>query len=287
MGTTPNGFMEPMIYCGFILLTAMGLLYLIPPIIKHIFKKTPPGIISLTYTLLTAITLILSIFLISEEPFVQLLTEITQLIFIEGKVEIQLKIMIIAFFLSFYFLLANLMRSYFNLHRIEEPESYDVFANFLSTLQRKKRWIEFLLRVPIFLIIIYVEVKVVSLNFVIESNTPLMSRVAEFHNTFQSIWQLAILFYGILIVWDIFLLNEMDQNEDTSRRVIKLQALPVHLCGMLVAIALTLSNYISDLANVFAPIALFLSLIGIVLLLISMFEDCKLIKKAFQPTTIS
>ncbi len=284
MNTFTNSFVNTLTNIGFIILIIMGLLYLIPPIIKHIFKHSPPGIITLTYTLLTAFALILSIFLIKEKSFLSVLNGISTLIFIEGKVETQMKIMIVAFFISFFFLLSNLLRSYFNLHRIEEVEEDDGFACFLKTLKRKKRWVEFVLRAPIFIIIIFVELKVVSLNYVIESNTPLMASISNFRDTFKEIWEFAIFYYLILLIWDLFLLHEMGQSEESVRHVIKWNALPVHICGAIVAVSLTFASCFTDYANVFTPIALLISIIGITFIFVSLRDDWKLIWKSFRPS---
>ena len=76
----------------------------------------------------------------------------------------------------------------------------------------------------------------------------------------------------------------MGQSEESVRHVIKWNALPVHICGTIVAASLTFASCFTDYANVFTPIALFISIIGIIFIFVSLRDDWKLIWKSVQPS---
>jgi len=261
----------------------MAIAYLIPPSRHHLIHRTPPGIISLTYTGLTAVSLAFGTSFIISDNFLKFANDVSMANFNAGKAEIQGNILVIAIFVSSCFILGNLLRSYFNLHRIEEsPVQDDHFTIFISSLNGNSRWIEFSFRTVIFITILFIEYKIASLNNIINPNYLTTLTPNGFLTTFNLIWKYAFVLYCALLLWDFYLFLCLKNGGKEACKVTIRQAFPVHLCGLIVASCIILSSYVADISPQLTGFALIVSIIGIVLLFISLYNDRRLIIDTFR-----
>jgi len=268
---------------GPLCLMLMAFFYIVPPLLHHVILRTPPGIISMTYAILTAWTIILGVNLIRSKPFLASIHESANLMFIEGRVKTQESIVVIAIFFSLCFILGNLLRSYFNLHRIEEQSNQDdSFSVLISNLKGSDRWIEFSFRIIIFFMILCIEFKIASINSSLGKNESIYGNTRNFLSEYNQLWNFALAFYIALLLWDYYLLRYMHKTLQNENKATIHRALPAHLCGILVAGSLSLCATLSDYSNTLIHFALFLSIIGVGSLAKSLIGDFSVIKATFR-----
>ena len=269
---------------GIIFLSFMGIIYLSPPIKHHVVQRTPPGIIALTYTILTLWSIIIGIKLITSESFIQIVRELVNILFLEGKRGPQENIMVLSIFFSLYFILGNLIRSYFNLHRIEEPTHQgDHFTSYISNLRGRNRWFEFILRTVIFILILSIEYLVVKMSPHADTKGQIYHYANDFQGAYYMLWNVAVLLYLSLLVWDVLLLLLRDSNVDGQVNTVLLwQALPVHVCGILTALCLSIAQNCSSCCVLLINFAFLISVIGLVWLFSSLRKDINYFRQVFR-----
>ena len=268
-------------------LGVMATAYALPSITHHLLQRKPPGIISLTYTFMTACSIIFGSQFISSDTFLIIVNEASSAIFKGRVADAQSDVLIITIFLSICFILGNLLRSYFNLHRIEDSTVIeDNFNAFISGLEGISRWVEFSFRSLIFFSILMIEYEIVLLKYTNNQKVKIDLRAKDFLITYNLIWFCALIFYFFLLIWDSYLLwclrnDSSDRKKENKATIIS--ALPVHCFGFLVALCITLPtcNYFAYYSSQCYDGALILSISGIVFLFISFRKDIKLIKAAF------
>ncbi len=259
---------------GLVFLSAMVIFYGIQPVKHHVFRRTPPGIIGLTYAILTAYSIVLGVILITSKEFLKTMQDSASSMFLEGKAEIEVVIMVISVSLSLYFILGSLLRSYFNLHRIEEPQDpQDGFTEFISNLSGYQRTVEFVLRAFVFFAIVWIEFQVVALKLTIDTSQTAFQRAGEFLSAFNHLWNISAGLYFVLLLWDLFLLLCTDNATRSVKKVLLFHAFPVHGFGFSVAVCISLSSLFSSVSNMLLHFAIILSLFGIVFLLFSILFD--------------
>lgn len=221
---------------GTVFLVPIGFAYLLPPFAHHIMRRKPPGILNLTYAVITVTAIILGINLINSQAIHQSFNEYAVRVFLQGQVIPRTAFLLLATFVSLTFVLGNVIRSYFNLHRIEDADPADHFATFIANLNGWRKTVELLLRIVMAVAILFVEYQLVEMRRGIEAPIPL-TRADLVLGAFHTMWHGTIVLYLSLLVWDSFLLHLVkDSGQDnTVRRVLTRQALPVHICGFAIA----------------------------------------------------
>src|SRR5690349_6196110 len=101
-------------YVGAVFLGGVALAYFFPPAVTHVTKRSPPGIVGLGYAVLTAYALVSGVMLITSDPLLQTLRDYLATVFQPQEVHERFPIVLFATFASLAFVLANLVRTYFN-----------------------------------------------------------------------------------------------------------------------------------------------------------------------------
>jgi hypothetical protein len=181
-------------------------------------------------------------------------------------------LLLIATFASLFFILGNLVRSYFNLHRIDDAAADDTFATFIGSLVGTSRAFELLLRILMVVTILAIEAMLLEIRAGVATSVP-APRATLVVDIFHRIWHAAFLFYVWLLVWDTFLLLRLPAGptHKSVKAVLLRQALPVHLCGLGITTLMAASSYgpLINLTDLLAILASFVAAVGVVLLLLS------------------
>lgn len=275
---------------GSLFLLFVGVAYWLPPIVDDLVKRQPPRILTWAYSILTVWSLVQGILIINSKPLINILHAYTQSIFLQGLAEQHFIPLLISVFLSLTFLLANLVRSYFNLHRIEEAAQSDSFSSFIKGLKRWPRAFECSLRFVMFISILMIDSKLLALDEILSLPTSISENANDFSIILTSMWRSAIVFYVALLIWDWYLwwnlvrentqLGELERDE--IKIIIKKQALTVHICGIAIALLLTFSDFIRGFTNELLVLAFAASIVGVFFLSVSMKEDIRFLKNTLS-----
>ncbi len=283
---TEDLFPSALVVFGLLFLGITVFCYWSPPVINDLVKRRPPGIVSWAYAVLTVVTLVLGIRVITSKPLLQLLHDAAHSIFKEDEANQRFFILLIASFVSLSFLLANLVRSYFNLHRIEDPEP-DTFAIFIRSLPRRSRLVECLLRAGMISAVFLMDREVLRQRRMLDAASWGGIRVSDFVSSFDLLWRFALCFYILLLLWDIFLLTRLKLptngvDKKAVRAVLLWQALPVHACGVIISFLMTLMLRNPRKADLLAMPEMMIACVGSLLLLVSMVKDFHFVTDAWS-----
>ncbi len=245
----------------------------------------PPGVIGLVYTALTLFGLLAGMWLLSVTPLQQLLERYLQQVFLDGARAARIQFTTLAAFISFSFVIGNLARSYFNLHRIESPPpGDDTLACYIGALPRASASFEVGLRFAMVTAMVGLERLLHSMNIAGQASSGALaaSEVDLFAHTLAVFWHVGLLFYIVLLLWDCLLLsnrhNPSAAKVDETVRILWRQALPVHVCGLIVCLfncVPTWTPSTSRAADICLSFASSAALVGIAVLMAPAFTSLR------------
>lgn len=281
-------------HAGTGVLILLAILYFIPAL-RHAFRQSPPGVFSFAYAIITTYGLILGIRLISSTSLHQSLNAYLATIFMQGKTPPRIYMIGSATFFSLLFVLANLVRSYFNLHMIEDAGAQDSdtgnIRDYIKSLSGFFRYLEYFLRILMFVFIIVIEHQILALCGNLDPNTdqPVFTKNQNFMLEFNAMWYYVGSFYASLFIWDGFLLV-FPKRFYLQHGVIKpilMRSIFLHSSGIVTAILMSLTisppKRIASAAvpDWFALLALLATIVGVVFFCLSLARDWPSIRHGF------
>jgi len=262
-----------------------GIAYMLPSFAFHFIHRSPPGVLSLLQGVLTVLAIGLGIQLLGAHNLHLSLQESIRGLFLVGEETNKLTAFFVATGVATLFMLGNFLRSYFNLHRIEESSLVDELAAFVGGFAGKSKAAEVMLRVAMVALILLVENELIRISQSVRISSSVGATGDAVTSMMASTWEWAIGFYVVAIAWDCWLLRELRNRKSPSVNAVMLwQALPVHLCGFVTATLLVLSRVktLHSWSYEFSGLAVIFAVLGIVLLGVSLVRDRKVITSALQ-----
>ncbi|MGE5648297.1 MAG: hypothetical protein ACM336_21165 [Acidobacteriota bacterium] len=260
---------------GFLFVAFMAVCW-IRPSFRHLFHEIPPAVVRWAYSVLTIYGLLLGLKLIFLKELEGSVQQYLEEIFLPGISAGRTPLVLAAVFVSLFFVLANLTRSYYNLHRIEDDNEDSALRALIKTLSGPAKGIEVLLRLFMFAIIAYLTKTIASIDREIPNSGSLLS-VEAFRAQFDTFWHFTRHYYVCLLLWDGIIWYAIrplpaGTSKTTNSRLLWIQAVPVHSAGLVVSLMMCLprhSKALSVYADLCSMVAFIAAVGGCVLLLIS------------------
>jgi hypothetical protein len=260
---------------GFLFVAIMAVCW-IRPSFRYLFQETPPAIVTSAYSFITIYGLLLGLHIIYFKELEGSIQQYLENIFQNGVLSGRTSLVLAAVFVSLCFVLANLTRSYYNLHNIENARDGSALRRLICEFRSGAKVFEGTLRFLMFVTIVLITKQIASINKEIPNSGSLPS-VKAFRNYFDGFWHLTTSYYILLIVWDavIWVGNRHRGSTGDSRAILKvvwLQALPVHIAGLIVSLMLCLPRHFAGLApyvDLCSLVALLAAIVGCVFLIVS------------------
>lgn len=262
----------------FVVLAAIGWL---PRYMRELFRQHPAPIIRLAYFAMTIYAIVLGVGIIYHSALEQSVSRYLETIFIQGQAAPdRLPVVLAAVIISLCFVLANLSRSYYSLHRIEDDDTY-VIRKLLGLINGKLMLVETFLRIGMFVAIMFLIQVIQAIHAEIPDSGSLLV-VGVFRYYFKTFWLWLGVYYILLLGWDatIWFTNRRITSVDSNvvLTILYWQAIPVHLSGFIVALMVILPTYMSPLSRYvdwFYLAALFAALCGSAFLFGSLLFDSR------------
>ncbi|HEV8040404.1 MAG TPA: hypothetical protein VGP62_16165 [Bryobacteraceae bacterium] len=259
---------------GFLFVACMAVCW-IRPSLWHLFHEKPSAIVRSAYSFITIYGLLLGLHMIYFKELEGSVQQYLENIFQDGVLSGRTSLVLAAVFVSLCFVLANLTRSYYNLYKIEDEQDGSAIRFLISGFGRGARIFEGLLRFSMFVSIVLITRKIASMNKEIPNSGSLLG-VEVFRDLFDGFWHLTRNYYLLLIVWDavIWIGNKRAPSVDSGSisKVVWVQAVPVHVAGLVVALMMCLPRHIKELSpyvDLCSQIALIFAIIGSIFLALS------------------
>lgn len=232
-------------------LGVMGLCW-IPPVIQHVAKSSPPAFMRCVYSVMTVLGLFLGVRLLTHRALRESFSQYLYQCFLDGMVPGRLTMVLFVTSLAMAFVIGNVARSYFNLHRVEEDDDPFPLRTIIARLRNGMKVLEFLLRVSMFVLILGLTNTIRLIRDQIPDSGATFN-VFAFREQFYSFWHFSLAYYVVLLAWDTVIWLHRNRAEDkasaqSARGILMWQAIPVHGLGLFVSTLMSLPGHGRTLA---------------------------------------
>ena len=279
--------MSTLIVAGIILLILVAFYYGGAAILEGIAGHKPPGIVHLGYMLLTVLGFFSGLNIIAVEAVRDQFKEPFEAIFVSA--DEQLDFFIVGLFMVLLLVIVNLMRSYFNLHDIETVKEKSRLGRTVMRLEQHAhlKWTEFSLRIVLFALIAFINKALLGLVVDERMKMPVIGVDIAFPAAFRWLWVGVLVFYVVLIVWDVFMLEwskkllgrsqerQVLEDAQEAKKIIATRAMPVHFAGLIASLMMVLlvTNGVPVLLPICAVLASLAGILGVGLFILAAWLD--------------